>query len=199
MEKCDKVRKSAETILRFSCCPFFLRSKSWEVKRIYHHHHPESKKRESPEWNSGSILPYGRYGMLENQAKTISTIAILWPVKGIFGTRAAAVEVDTLISPVQDCTRLHWRARLLKDRFLTRSNTLAAQCEIHPHIAQYPFEIVSQRGVSHVFIGYRSSIAEIPFWGGGASHFACCPQGKRSEKGEGVSHPIGLVETPRTP
>ena len=28
---------------------------------------------------------------------------------------------------------------------------LAAQCEIPPHIAQYPFEIVSQRGVSHVF------------------------------------------------
>ena len=29
--------------------------------------------------------------------------------------------------------------------------TLAAQCEIPPHIAQYPFEIVSQRGVSHAF------------------------------------------------
>ena len=28
---------------------------------------------------------------------------------------------------------------------------LAAQCEIPPHIAQYPFEIVSQRGVSHSF------------------------------------------------
>ena len=28
---------------------------------------------------------------------------------------------------------------------------LAAQCEIPPHIAQYPFEIVSQRGVSHPF------------------------------------------------
>ena len=27
----------------------------------------------------------------------------------------------------------------------------AAQCEIAPHIAQYPFEIVSQRGVSHPF------------------------------------------------
>ena len=26
---------------------------------------------------------------------------------------------------------------------------LAAKCEIPPHIAQYPFEIVSQRGVSH--------------------------------------------------
>ena len=28
---------------------------------------------------------------------------------------------------------------------------LAAQCEIPPHIAQYLFEIVSQRGVSHPF------------------------------------------------
>ena len=41
-----------------------------------------------------------------------------------------------------------------------------------PHIAQYPFEIVSQRGVSRafclVFKGYRTSIAEIPLlWGGG--------------------------------
>ena len=29
--------------------------------------------------------------------------------------------------------------------------SLAAQCEIPPPIAQYPFEIVSQRGVSHPF------------------------------------------------
>ena len=40
-----------------------------------------------------------------------------------------------------------------------------------PHIAQYPFEIVSQRAVSHafclVFIGYRASIAEIPLLRGG--------------------------------
>ena len=28
---------------------------------------------------------------------------------------------------------------------------LAAQCEIPPHIAQYPFEIVSQRGVLRPF------------------------------------------------
>ena len=28
---------------------------------------------------------------------------------------------------------------------------LAAQCGIPPHSAQYPFEIVSQRGVSHPF------------------------------------------------
>ena len=53
-----------------------------------------------------------------------------------------------------------------------------------------------------VFIGCRTSIAEIPLlWGGGLSHlhFACSPRGKRSEKGEGVLHPIGHVETPKTP
>ena len=32
-----------------------------------------------------------------------------------------------------------------------RGADLAAQCEIPPHIAQYPFEIVSERGVSHPF------------------------------------------------
>ena len=31
--------------------------------------------------------------------KTISTTAILWPVKAIFEKRAATVEVDNLISP----------------------------------------------------------------------------------------------------
>ena len=52
---------------------------------------------------------------------------------------------------------------------------------------------------------FRSPIqclAEIPLLrGGGLSHLhlACSPRGKRSEKGEGVSHPIGHVETPKTP
>ena len=66
---------------------------------------------------------------------------------------------------------------------------LAAQYEIPPHIAQYPFEIVS---VSHalclVFIRYCASIAEIPFlWGGGVSHlhFACSSKGETLRKGGG--------------
>ena len=52
-----------------------------------------------------------------------------------------------------------------------------------------------------VFIGYRVGIAEIPILRGRVSHlhFACSPRGKCSEKGEGVSHPIGHVETPKTP
>ena len=39
--------------------------------------------------------------------------------------------------------------------------SLAAQCEIPPHIAQYPFEIVSQRGVSHTFALFSKGIAPV--------------------------------------
>ena len=41
----------------------------------------------------------------------------------------------------------------------------------------------------------------IRWWSEGVSplHFACSPRGKRSEQGEGVSHPTGHVETPETP
>ena len=49
--------------------------------------------------NSGSIHPYGRHGNAVKTRKTISTIAILWPVKGIFEKRAATVEVDSFVSP----------------------------------------------------------------------------------------------------
>ena len=64
------------------------------------------------------------------------------------------------------------------------------------------------KGVSHpfclVFMWYRASIAEIPFCGAGGgcrnstSHALQVSKGKRSEKGEGVSHPIGHAETPKT-
>ena len=69
-----------------------------ELKNICHHH-PDSKKGKSSEENSGSLHPYGRYGNAVKTGKTISTIAILWPVKAIFEKRAATVEVDTFISP----------------------------------------------------------------------------------------------------
>ena len=49
--------------------------------------------------NSDSIHPYGRYGNAAKTSKTISTIAILWPVKAILEKRAATVEVDTFIAP----------------------------------------------------------------------------------------------------
>ena len=69
--------------------------------------------------------------------------------------------------------------------------TLAAQCEITPHTAQYPFEIVSQRGgiasICLVLTGYRAIIAEIPLLRGGVSHlhFACSPRGDMLRKGGG--------------
>ena len=75
-----------------------VRGKDWELRNIYHHH-PESKKRKSSEADSGSIHPYGRYGHAVKTRKTISTIAILWPVKAIFEKRAATVEVDSFVFP----------------------------------------------------------------------------------------------------
>ena len=72
----------------------------WELRNIYHHHHPESKKRKNLQRkNSGFIHPYGRYENAVKTRKTISTIAILWPVKAIFENRAATVEVDSFVSP----------------------------------------------------------------------------------------------------
>ena len=69
-----------------------------KLRSIYHHH-PESKKRKSSEGNFGSIHPYGRYGNVGNSSKTISTIAILWPVRAIFEKRESGVGVDTFVYP----------------------------------------------------------------------------------------------------
>ena len=43
--------------------------------------------------------------MLGKTSKTISTIAILWPVKAIFEKRAATVDVDTIISPEHELSK----------------------------------------------------------------------------------------------
>ena len=85
-------------MLNFFACFSLHLKKCWELRNIYHHH-SGSKKRKSSEANSGSIHAYGRYENAVKTGKTISTIAILWPVKAIFEKRAATVEVDTLISP----------------------------------------------------------------------------------------------------
>ena len=83
---------------------------------------------------------------------------------------------------------------------------LVAQCEITPPpYRAIPFrDSIAEGGIAPiclVFIGYRASIAEIPFLyrGGIAPPLRMLSKGKRSEKGEGVSHPIGHVETPKTP
>ena len=78
-----------------------------------------------------------------------------------------------------------------------------------PPYPAIPFrDSIAERGIAPiclVFIGYRASIAEIPLSRGGyrtsseVLYFACTPRGKRTEKEEGVSHPIGHIETPKTP
>ena len=74
-----------------------------------------------------------------------------------------------------------------------------------PTYRTIPFrDSIAEGGIARVclvFIGHRVGIAEIPPFVGRVSHhhFACSLRGKLSEKGEGVSHPIGHVETPKTP
>ena len=75
------------------------RRRQTQERRNIYHHSPESKKRKSSEGNSGSIHPCGRYRNAGKTSKTISTIAILWPLKAIFEKRAPTVEVDTFVSP----------------------------------------------------------------------------------------------------
>ena len=89
-----------------------------ELKNIYHQH-PERKRRRSSEGSSGSLHPYGRRGNVGKKTrKSLSTIAMLGPVKAIFEKSAATVEVDTFISLVryrpkgvlpQRCSAHFWR------------------------------------------------------------------------------------------
>ena len=69
--------------------------------------------------------------------------------------------------------------------------SLAAQGEIPPHIAQYPFfpDSVAEGGIAPiclVSIGYRASIAEIPLlWGGIAPLLRMYSKGETLRKGGG--------------
>ena len=73
-----------------------------ELRKIYHHHPENKKEKSSDSVQSESLAPStptverGNAGKL---SKTISTMAMLWPVKAIFEKRAATVEVDIFISP----------------------------------------------------------------------------------------------------
>ena len=102
----------------------FLGGVHWELRNIYHHH-PESKNKISSEEKSGFIHPYGRYGNTVKTRKTISTIAILWPVKAIFEKRAATVEVDSFLSPgslqCEHMPRLYSYRRKCRKKLLTKS------------------------------------------------------------------------------
>ena len=74
-----------------------------------------------------------------------------------------------------------------------------------PPYRAIPFrDSIAEGGIAPIclgFIGYLAKIAEIPLLRGAVSHlnFACSQRGNCSEKAEGVSHPIGHVETPKTP
>ena len=61
---------------------------------------------------------------------------------------------------------------------------VTAQREIPPHIAQYPFEIVSQRGVSHPFalFGIAQVSLRYPFWGGYRTSTSHTLQGGDAQK-----------------
>ena len=92
------------SIMAYLWVIFFANMGGWGWSELFsniYHHHPESKKRKSSEENSGFIHPYCRYGNAVKTRITISTIAILWPVKAIFENRAATVEVDSFVSPVK--------------------------------------------------------------------------------------------------
>ena len=70
-----------------------------------------------------------------------------------------------------------------------------------PPYRAIPFrDSIAEGGISRFCFFHRVSrkyCRDTPFVGGVSHlHFACSPRGKCSEKGEGVSHPIGHVETP---
>ena len=83
--------------------------------------------------------------------------------------------------------------------------SLAAQCDTPPQYRAIPFrDSIAEGGIAPMCLvscGIVQVSLRYPFCGGGVSHlyFACSPRGKRSEKGEGVSHPSGHVETPKAP
>ena len=100
--------------------------------------------------------------------------------------------------------KVHWRR--LADSVVERSLMYALSGPVRdtPPYRAIPFrDSIADGGIAPiclVFTGYRASIAEIPLLRGVSHlHFACSSWGKRSEKGEGVSHPIGHVATPKTP
>ena len=81
---------------------------------------------------------------------------------------------------------------------LKLGDALAAQCEIPPHIAQYPVEIVSQRGVSRPFALFSQGIAQVslryPFWGWVSHlHFACSPRGNAQKRGRGYRTQLAML------
>ena len=84
---------------------------------------PREQEKKISGANSGFIHPHGRYGNAVKTMKTISTIAILWPVKAIFEKRAATVEVDTLISAVESRQESGGKPCEIAENWLRREKT----------------------------------------------------------------------------
>ena len=79
-----------------------------------------------------------------------------------------------------------------------------AEMQDPPAYRAIPFrDSIAEGGIARIlpcFAGYRGSIAEIPpLLGGIAPPLFMLSKGETLRKGGGVSHPIGHVETPRTP
>ena len=75
-----------------------------------------------------------------------------------------------------------------------------------PPYRAIPFrDSIAEEGIAPiclVFTGYRASIAEMPLLRGGGyrtSTSDALQGGNAQKRGRGVSHPIGHVETPKTP
>ena len=78
----------------------FLQIFGWELRNIYHHHHPESKIRKSSEAISGSMHPYGRYGIaVKMLAKLAIPAAIYRSARAGKGPRAPRSAFWVLLGP----------------------------------------------------------------------------------------------------
>ena len=144
-----------------------LRRGSWKVLRRQEHSFMERRTpfvcprpipRVRPSDQRSDVGPSRQVKVLPNPENEHETGGPEPPVPN--GLMQGAMRIFCRSSPlcrrrVSQLFRLAERAELIVchlsvDRLLSFI-LLAAQCEIPPHIAQYPFAIVSQRGVSHPF------------------------------------------------
>ena len=113
--------------------------------------------------------------------------------------------ITKLNSPQNKAAVCNLKSRMVPSKMPFCVIYLAAQCEIPPLHRARPFrDSIAEGGIAPiclVFRGYRASIAEIPLLGGGglAPPLRMLSTGETLRKGEGVSHPIGHVETPNSP
>ena len=131
----------------------------------------------------------GNLGAETGTAWTVPQIGCIWTEPGQAESSGAFQQSQAMW--VTNDTR--------RDTITETETSLVAQCEIPPPIAQYPFEIVSQRGVSHPFalfyIWYRASIAEIPLLRGGyrTSTSHALQGGNAQKRGRGYRTQVAML------